>query len=334
MAYLHGRPYGNLYNRMQPPFARPDLRRSLCKYLLHSSKNKNPSPVFALQWGNHGKRIIIGCNSGEFLLWNGLNFKFESLLQAHNKPIRVIRWRGDDQFILSGDDSGSIKVWKSTLKILHTALAKEQAHDEAVRDLHFSPYGGAKFVSCSDDHLAKVWDFLTMKIETVLKGHGWDVKCTEWHPYKSLIATGSKDSLVKLWDPKSARELKTLHPHKNAVTKVKWSKDGDYLLTGSRDTQIKLYDLRMMELVQEFRGHAKEVSSLEWHPSVPGMLASGGFDGTLVFWQVGRETPTASVEAHMGAIWDLGWHPLGHILATGSNDGFTKFYSRVAPVPV
>ena len=28
-------------------------------------------------------------------------------------------------------------------------------------------------------------------------------------------------------------------------------------------------------------------------------------------------------EAHEGMVWSLAWHPMGHILATGSNDHST-----------
>ena len=32
-----------------------------------------------------------------------------------------------------------------------------------------------------------------------------------------------------------------------------------------------------------------------------------------------------------GAIWDMDWHPYGHILCTGSNDQSTKFWTRNRP---
>lgn len=131
---------------------------------------------------------------------------------------------------------------KSNMKL----IKRESGHTEAVRDLSYSPGDNRKFVSCSDDKLGKIWDFATMCEERALAGHGWDVKCCEWHPYKALIATGSKDSLVKLWDPRSSRELGNIHAHNNAVTRVRWSLDGNTFLTASRDTQIKLYDLRML----------------------------------------------------------------------------------------
>ncbi len=46
--------------------------------------------------------------------------------------------------------------------------------------------------------------------ERTLTGHGWDVKCIDWHPTKALLASGSKDNLVKLWDPKTGKALTTL----------------------------------------------------------------------------------------------------------------------------
>lgn len=75
-----------------------------------------------------------------------------------------------------------------------------------------------------------------------------------------------------------------------------------------------------------------QFNSVAWHPLCESVFASGGMDGTLVFWNVGSkgtEEPAAKVPfAHDMAIWDLKWHPAGHMLATGSNDRQTKFWAR------
>ena len=67
-----------------------------------------------------------------------------------------------------------------------------------------------RFASCSDDASVKIWDFEKCTEERTLTGHGSDVKCCDWHPFSSLIASGSKDSLVKLWDARSATSVQTL----------------------------------------------------------------------------------------------------------------------------
>ena len=36
-------------------------------------------------------------------------------------------------------------------------------------------------------------------------------------------------------------------------------------------------------------------------------------------------------DAHEGMVWDLSWHPLGHMLVSGSNDRSTRFWTRNRP---
>ena len=38
-----------------------------------------------------------------------------------------------------------------------------------------------------------------------------------------------------------------------------------------------------------------------------------------------------SMPAHDSSVWTLSWHPLGHILTSGSNDHTTKFWTRNRP---
>lgn len=73
----------------------------------------------------------------------------------------------------------------------------------------FSPTD-AKFASCSDDGVIKIWDFGEAKEERAMEGHGWDVKALHWHPHRGLLASGSKDNTLRLWDPRSAGNLATL----------------------------------------------------------------------------------------------------------------------------
>ena len=45
----------------------------------------------------------------------------------------------------------------------------------------------AKFASCSDDGTVRVWDFFSCTEERVLRGHGSDVRCVDWHPTKVIF---------------------------------------------------------------------------------------------------------------------------------------------------
>ena len=286
---------------------------------VRASTNKVRCPIFTVCWTPEGRRLLTGNSSGEFTLWNGLTFNFETITQAHEVPIRTMLWSRNENWMLSADQSGYIKYWQSNMN----NVKMFEAHKDPVRSISFCPTD-TKFVTGSDDGTARVWDFLRCHCENILRGHGADVKAVDWHPTKGLIATGSKDSQqpVKLWDPKTGQSLVTLHAHKSTVTDIQWNRNGNWLLTASRDHLLKIFDIRNLSTeMQTFRGHKKDVSCVAWHPIHESLFASGGSDGSIMFWITGTDKEVGSMEqAHDSIIWDLAWHPLGHILVSGSND--------------
>ncbi|PKC17023.1 WD40 repeat-like protein [Rhizophagus irregularis] len=322
------RPKADFIINLLPPSAylHNPVNAVATKYV-HTSTNKNRYPVNVVRWTPEGRRLITGLSSGEFTLWNGLTFNFETILQAHESAVRAMKWSHNDNWMVTADHKGIIKYWQSNMNNLKMI----EGHKEAIRDLSFAPTD-TKFATCSDDRTIKIWDFNEGIEENVLSGHGLDVKAVDWHPYKSLLASGSRDSLIKFWDPKSGKNVATLHGHKNNILGLQWNKNGNWLGTASRDQLVKVYDIRTMKDLQTFRGHNKEVCSITWHPFHEKLLTTGGSDGCLMNWIVGQDELVESIEyAHDQNIWSLDWHPIGHILVSGSNDHSTRFWTRTRP---
>lgn len=222
----------------------------------------------------------------------------------------------------------------------------------------FSP-NDTKFVTASDDATLKIFDFSGGVEESTLTGHNWDAKSVDWHPSKGLLVSGSKDHQVKLWDPRTGRCLTTLHGHKNTLTRTLFEpRRGQLLATCARDQVARIFDLRMMRDICLLRGHEKEISTLTWHPFHTCLLSTGGNDGSIFHYLLNEpNTPpntTTSIppydsadpanapaqtiypahrlqHAHDAPVWSLDWHPLGHILASGSNDRVTRFWTRARP---
>ncbi|KAJ6231913.1 wd40 repeat protein [Anaeramoeba flamelloides] len=89
-----------------------------------------------------------------------------------------------------------------------------------------------------------------------------------------------------------------------------------------------------MKSVQTFRGHKCEVSSISWSPINENFFVSGGANGSIIYWATNRNTilPLHKLEnGHDGYVWDLAWHPLGHILCSSSNDNSVRFWGRMDP---
>lgn len=123
-----------------------------------------------------------------------------------------------------------------------------------------------------------------------------------------------------------------IHAHKNTVLCCDWNRNGNWLATGSRDFLIKLFDIRKMKEFSTLYGQNKEVCTVRWHPYHETLIASGGFNGALAYWVLGHEGPHTVVgRAHNYSVNVLEWHPLGHIMASASNDGINKFWCREPP---
>lgn len=303
------------------------LSQALTTKFAHISINKNKCPINTVRWTPDGRRMMTGTSTGEFTLWNGFSFNFETILQAHESPIGSMCWTPSSKFLVSGDNLGIIKYWHPSM----LNLQKFDAHNEAIRDISFA-HTDSKFCTGSDDGKIKIWDFKECKEESVLEGHGWDVRVAQWHPTKSVIATGGKDNLVKLWDPRAKREIMTVHMHRNTILALKWSLEDDYLLSAGKDQVIKMFDLNTFKEVFTYKNHKKEVTSLCVHPNQRGLFVSGGAEGGLYFWNMFDDTPLEVVEgAHETTIWGLDFHPLGHALASGSVDNSCRFWIRDRP---
>ena len=68
---------------MLPPAAKPQTAADAVPTRhLHSSLNKAKHPVNVILWTPDGRRLLTGSSSGEFTLWNGTGFNFETLVQV------------------------------------------------------------------------------------------------------------------------------------------------------------------------------------------------------------------------------------------------------------
>lgn len=311
---------------------------------VHLSSNKAKHSINTVKWTPEGRRLLVASHSGEFTVWNGMTFNFETIMQAHDLAILSLKYSHNDDWLLSGDQSGVLKYWQPNFNNVNIITA----HNDGIRDVAFSP-NDSKFLTCSDDSTLKIWNFNNAKEERSLVGHHWDVKSADWHPDLGLIVSGSKDNLIKLWDPRASSCITTLHGFKHTITKTKFQPTGTkrLLATVSRDKSCRVFDLRAMKDLFVIRGHEADLSCVAWHPVHASMLTTAAYDGSMNHYLLDTYIPedlnTSSSTnsgfelshtipyAHEKAIHALEYHPLGHLLCSAGADRSARFWSRARP---
>ncbi|KAG5449460.1 WD repeat-containing protein 33, variant 2, partial [Clonorchis sinensis] len=101
---------------------------------VRTSTNKNKCPIYCVCWTPEGRRLITGAFSGEFTLWNGLTFNFETILQAHESQIRCMKWSHNEEWLLTADHSGYVKYWQANMN----NVEMYQAHKEPIRGVRYA----------------------------------------------------------------------------------------------------------------------------------------------------------------------------------------------------
>ena len=79
---------------------------SYCNYHMHTAYNRDKYPIYCAKWTMEGRRVISGAQSGEFTLWNGLHFNFETIVQAHENGNRAMEWSHDEQNMVASQAPG------------------------------------------------------------------------------------------------------------------------------------------------------------------------------------------------------------------------------------
>ncbi|WWC97058.1 hypothetical protein V866_003935 [Kwoniella sp. B9012] len=326
---IHPNP-SDIVNLLPPVALRLNPSTSICDQWVHTSINKERSPTRVVQWTPDARRLLTGNDKGQFTLWNGASFNYESITQVHDDSIRSFTYSHNGQALVSTDKLGMIKYFTPHLTNIHGF----QGHREACHGVSWSP-NDERFVSGGDDGLVKIWSYREAREEKVLSGHGWDVRCVDWHPTKGLIVSGSKDMLVKFWDPRTGKDLSTLHSHKSTINTCVWSPEGHLVATAGGDAVIRLFDIRTFRELEAMKGHTKEINCLEWHPIHHSLFTSGDAAGTINHYSLTSPTPsepiTSLASAHEDSVFSLSYHPLGHLLCSGSKDFTARFWQRARP---
>jgi len=124
-----------------PPYYVHNPINAVTTKFVRTSTNKMRCPIFCVAWTPEGRRLVTGASSGEFTLWNGLTFNFETILQAHDSPVRCMVWSHNDLWMVTGDHAGFVKYWQSNMN----NVKMFQAHKEPLRGIRWATLDGLLF---------------------------------------------------------------------------------------------------------------------------------------------------------------------------------------------
>jgi WD40 repeat protein len=175
------------------------------------------------------------------------------------------------------------------------------------------------------------------------KHPGRDVTCAAWHPlHEELFASGSADGSLHYWLTGHQVGAGRALGHGRGVRAAAPGGRGGLgcaHLVGWRALGAVVRPAWRWPAAGGHvcsSAHAAAASTACWHAAAPSAPSLSPALASIACHSLATSNPhpqdcQAEVPgAHDAAIWSLAWHPLGHLLATGSGDFVTKFWCRCA----
>jgi len=188
----------------------------------------------------------------------------------------------------------------------------------------FSP-DGRFALSGSSDNTLKLWEVVTGREITTIKGHAKPVRSVAFSPDGRLVLSGSEDKTLKLWEVATGQEIRAFKGHSGAVWSVAFSPDGRLALSGSEDHTLKLWETATGREIRTFRRHSDGVGSATFSPDGRFTL-SGSKDKTLKLWETATGREIRTFRGHSDAVWSVGFSPDGLFALSASWDKTLKLW--------
>ncbi|MGR3275330.1 nSTAND1 domain-containing NTPase [Acaryochloris marina NIES-2412] len=281
-------------------------------------------------------------------------------LEGHTQRVTSVSISASGQWIASGSDDQTVRIWQANGQQLHTLEIGEKVNDVAfspddqfiavittqgivqrwspktgkqLSSFTASPQGtglafhpdGQQLATAGRESEIKIWADSTGKLVKTLSGHqGW-VNAVAFNATGTVLVSASEDKTVRIWDVAQGQTLNTLPKQPTAVTDIAISSDGQTIASSTEDGTIQLWTLTGKRL-HTFQTENVVVTSVAFSPD-GSTLVSTHADHSLRLWQVVTGKPLSTLKGHGAATLDAVFHPNSKTLVSASVDKQVRVWS-------
>jgi WD40 repeat protein len=226
------------------------------------------------------EKYII-CSSGSSIeIWNIHTCEHIKTIKGHTKIVLSVF--AINNFIISGDNANTIKVWDcNTFELINSInVCNSYACSEYLTKPVYSVFAINNYIiNGSCDSKIRVRDINTLKVVKILDGHTDAV--VSIFAINDFIISGSADTSIKIWSINTGKCINTLNGHSDRVFSV--FAINNLIISGSADTLIKIWDITSAKCINTLTGHTDYVQSVFANNKV---IISTSADRSIKIWDI------------------------------------------------
>ncbi len=256
------------------------------------------------------------------------NWQEDHLSIWHSKPINAIDISTNGQYLISGDDGGTVAVWNLMMPQQPIATYCN----------HYPIYAVAISPNCiqiaSGDKNRRVQlrrresvinslQELHADFSSVDSHHGF-VYSVRFSPDGNILASGAADRRIRLWNTATGKIISTLSGHEEAIMAMQFMPNGKILISAGIDRSIRFWDVEQRQLLKTIEAHEQPINALAISRDGQ-LIISGSNDRTVRVRQLG--TPNSHIlQGHQATVLAVAISPDGKTIASGSMDGMVNLW--------
>lgn len=262
---------------------------------------KHDRQLTCCQFAPDGASVIAAGHDGQLHRLH-LEGDDRQTLPAHRGWVEGLRWTADRTLLVSADSWGQVCGWKWSERGLaeQPAWTIARACGSWLRDLAISP-DGKLLATCGNEPVVRVFATSDGRLVHELRGHEQRVMSVAFAPDSKRLVSGDLMGQIRDWNLETGQCHRQLSATRLFKTYYQYRQGGVRGLAFGADGKL---------------------------------LYCGGFEGTnanqaqgnplvlVIDWASGQLTATLTPNPTLnGPIMDLGVHPAGWLIASGSSEG-------------
>lgn len=271
----------------------------------------NVGALHDMQLDYYGQRAAAASSDNAVYIYDDSSNlqRAAAVLKAHDGPVWKVSWAHPKfganrcSVVASGGYDMKVIVWKEVTPTQWQPAYVDTSHTASVNDVSFGPWTqGLQLASASSDGTVAV--------------HTHSTQDQQWRRLSVAAHSGGAQALS--WAPAPA------NMNGNSVPR---------LATAGHDCVVKVWRLENGVCTEEVpplpRAHGDCVRTVAWRPDDSRIIASGGWDKTVIIWSQEAEgqrwTPAFKIPM-ADKVEGLSWSETGGILAVAYGEGDTSLY--------
>ncbi len=225
------------------------------------------------------------------------------------------------QFLLTGDDSGLLKLWAGSGE---KAINSKSIGNASIRGVAIAPDGKSVVVGDVEGNL-RLYSLPRLKLLAEWETNGSPILKLAHVPKGNRVVSSDASGNILLWDTSTGQPVSRLKGHEKSAIALHFSQDGDYFLTGGADRRCLVWNTALWQRQLKLREGSQFTTKVAYTPDGKAVL-TGGYDRKVRTWR--HEGPSShrkinTYEGHseFGAIIALGMIPQSNLSMSGDHDG-------------